>query len=235
MNRIVVVAMLSVTLLLGGCAGWKKKRADRARAAEEKRQAEASATPQNDFEKSGDPPFTAQTRFAAGQLAESQGALDNAITQYQAALKLDPNHIQAMFRLGGLQSQTRRYTDAVATWQRYIKVTNHAPAAYNNLALSYDMAGRPDEAEKAFKDGIARAPEDPTCRVNYGLMLARRNRLDDAVAQLSTVLAPAEVHYNLGSLFEQMGRRKEARAYYQKALELDPKLTDAKKALAQLK
>ena len=57
-------------------------------------------TPQDKFEASrDDPPFNADTRFAAGQLAESQGSFDNAITQYRETLKLNPNHRVAMFRL----------------------------------------------------------------------------------------------------------------------------------------
>jgi tetratricopeptide (TPR) repeat protein len=232
----VMVALLSVSLIAGGCAGSKKKKQEKEQQAAAKRQADEQAmSPRDTFEGSGDPPITADTRFAAGQFAESQGNVPNAIAQYQATLKLDANHLGAMFRLGGLQTQSRQFDDAIATWTRYVKATNQAPQAYNNLALCYEMAGRDEDAEKAYKEGIARDPENAPCRVNYGLMLARRGQLDAGIAQLSSVLRPAEVHYNLGSLFEQTGKKDEARAYYQKALELDPKLSDAKARLAALK
>jgi superkiller protein 3 len=91
------------------------------------------------------------------------------------------------------------------------------------------------DAEATFRTGIERDPDKTICRVNYGLMLARHDRLDDAVAQLRMALSPAEVNYNLGSVMEQMGRREQAKAYYQKALELDPRLSDAKERLAALK
>jgi Tfp pilus assembly protein PilF len=48
-------------------------------------------------------------------------------------------------------------------------------------------------------------------------------------------LSPAEVNYNLGRVMEDMGRREQAKAYFQKALELDPRLADAKQRLADLK
>lgn len=237
-----LTVLLTLSLLLAaGVAGAgcdKNKREQRKRekelARQQQREGQANA-PVNEFETSGDPPITADTRFAAGQLAEAQGNFENAIAQYREAVKLDPNHREAMFRLGGVYTQTRRFNDAIVTWQRYLKLTNHSPQAYSNLALCYESAGRFDEAEQAFKAGIDRDPGNQACRVNYGLMLARRNRTDDAMAQLSTVLPPAAVHYNLGAVCEQQGRTEEAKAYYRRALELDPKLRDARSRLAVLK
>ena len=65
-------------------------------------------------------------------------------------------------------------------------------------------------------------------------MLARNDRKDEAVAQLSAVLKPAEVHYNLASVYEQVGRKAEAKQEYEKALELDPKLWEAQSRLSKL-
>jgi Tfp pilus assembly protein PilF len=131
--------------------------------------------------------------------------------------------------------QQRRFPEAIAAWQRYIEITNHAPAAYNDLAFCYELAGQIDKAEETYRAGIARVPQDTSCRVNYGLMLARQNRLDDAAAQLRMVLKPAEVAYNLGSVFEQQGKMEQAKAYYRKALELDPNLRDARAKLGTQK
>ena len=220
----------------GGCDKNKEADKDRERqlAARQKGEAQANA-PRDKFETSEDPPFTADTRFAAGQLAEQQANIANAITQYRAALKLDPKHLDAMFRLGGLYVQTKQFDEAIATWQRYLKATNESPQAYSNLALCYESAGRAEEAEKAYQAGIAKDPHNQACRVNYGLMLARRDQVEAATAQLASVLPPAAVNYNLGAVCEQQGRTDAAKAYYKKALELDPKLRDAKARLAALK
>ena len=230
MKRAIVCAMLAGALALG-CGGNRKNNTGDAPQA-----SKSEPRPGDPFEKlTDDPPLNANTRFAAGQLAEAQGDAERAIAQYREALKLDPDHQQTLFRLGALQTQLKRYPDAIVTWQRYIKATNEAPAAYNNLAFCYELAGRLSDAEETFKAGIERDPAVPTCRVNYGLMLARHDRLDDAVAQLRMVLSPAEVHYNLGAVFEQKGQREQAKASYEKALELDPRLADARSRLAALK
>ena len=65
-------------------------------------------------------------------------------------------------------------------------------------------------------------------------MLARNGRTPEAIQQLAVVLNPAEVQYNLASVYEQLGRKDEAREEYQKALELDPKLWEAQSRLSKL-
>ena len=238
---IVCLLLLSVAVVAGGCSNKKdpnkpdKTARRKEKDAQKLEQAQRDAHQKPDkFESSDDPPLNAETHFAAGQLNESQGNFDRAIEQYQQALKLDPNHRNALFHLGACYTQTRRFNEAVATWQRYLKATGNSPAAYNNLALCYEQAGKLDEAEKTYRAGIEKDPSDGTCRVNYGLMLARHGRIDDATAQLQTVCSPAEVQYNLGSVFEQQGNKVEARKRYQKAVELDPRLPDPRSRLKAL-
>jgi tetratricopeptide (TPR) repeat protein len=65
-------------------------------------------------------------------------------------------------------------------------------------------------------------------------MLARLGRTAEATLQLQAVLTPGEVHYNLASVLEHQGRREAAKMEYQRALELDPDLADARQRLTAL-
>jgi tetratricopeptide (TPR) repeat protein len=223
-----LIALFLIVALLAGCGNKNKDRSSQT--AEQQAQRDP-----DQFENSGDPPLNANTRYAAGQLAESMGDLNRAASQYREALKLDPKHRDAVFRLGSVLTQQRQYPEAIRTWQHYIEMTNHAPAAYNNLAYTYEVAGQVAQAEATYRQCIERDPSQQACRLNYGRMLARHNRIDEAVAQFSTVLKPAEVSYNLGTVFEQQRKVEQAKAYYQQALEQDPNLGDAKARLAALK
>ena len=231
-----LVAILLAILIVSACNSQKKKEKqaedEKSKMADAQRQ--VRQTPDK-FETSDDPPISADTHFAAGQLMESQGDLNGALKQYQAALKLDPNHKNALFRTGLVYTAQKNYSEALLFWRRYLKATNNSSAAYNNLALCYEQAGQINDAEQAYKAGIARDPEERPCRINYGLMLARHARTQEATAQLATVLTPAEVQYNLGSVFEEQGKLADAKACYRKALELDPNLRDAKARLAAMK
>jgi tetratricopeptide (TPR) repeat protein len=173
-------------------------------------------------------PLTADTRFAAGQVAESRGDWPHAVEQYEAACKLDPTAPLPLVHLGLIYVQQGRLELAITTWKKYIKVTNDDAAGYCNLGYTLELARRLPEAEAAYQTAVARQPTNETARVNYGLMLARAGRISESIAQLQVVLTPAEVHYDLASVFESEGKKTAAREEYQKAIDLDPDMSDAK-------
>lgn len=186
------------------------------------------------FETRADPPITASTRFAAGQFSESQGNFQNAASQYEEALQLDPAHNDSMFRLGIVLARLRQYPQAITTWQRYVKATGGSATAYANLGLCYELAGKPVEAERAYRDAIRKDPRNEPARVNYGLMLARYGHTDEALKHLRAVLSEAEAHFNLASVHEERADVQNARKEYQNALLLDPGFREARERLNRL-
>jgi tetratricopeptide (TPR) repeat protein len=221
--------------ILGGLLGGGKKKADptiRPVGAESAAMVHVDASGQ--FDKVKDPKINADTWFAAGQLHESQNDVRGAIEQYKNALKVNDEHHGALYRLGVLHATTRNYPEAIKSWKKYIDVTHHSAVGYSNLGFCYELSGDPAEAERAYLTGIERDSDSAPCRVNYGLMLARHGRVDEGIAQMKPVLSEAEVHFNVGSVHEGQGRKELARAEYQKALQLNPKLKDATLRLQKL-
>jgi tetratricopeptide (TPR) repeat protein len=180
------------------------------------------------------PEITAKTRIAAGQLAESRGAANMAIEQYNDALKLEPNNRIATYRVALLYTNMRDFKDAVPVWNHYVELSGQSADAYNNLAVCYEMANSSADAETAYRAGIAHDPKDQHCRINYGVLLARSGRIKEALDQFQAVLTPAEAHYDLGSVYEQLGKRELARLEYKSALELNPNLADAQWRLTHM-
>ena len=227
-KSVIVLAVLGVA----GCGG-KGERNDVVTAVP-KAEADALGAQHARFEGSKDPKPNAATHFAAGQLAESQGAVGQAINQYKLAVAVDPKHLASLYRLGMLYTQAQAYPEAVGVWNRFVKVTPNDATAWSNLGYCYELAGQLGEAEAAYKQGIAKDPKSGPCRVNYGLMLARTGREGEAKGQLGVVLSEARVYYNLASVYEQQGRRGEAKVYYEKALELDRDFGEARERLSKL-
>jgi tetratricopeptide (TPR) repeat protein len=179
-------------------------------------------------------PFTAETRFAAGQVDEAQHNPSGAVIQYQEALKLNPKHLGALYRLGIVYAELKEYPQAIDTWGQYVAATNESPTAYGDMAFCEELAGETDKAAASYEAGIARDPRSIPCRVNYGLMLARQGRVDDAVTQWRFVLTDAEIHYNLGGVYEAQGNKAKARVEFNKALELNPNFNDARVRVSSL-
>jgi serine/threonine-protein kinase len=187
-----------------------------------------------DIKDAAKPNLTAQTHFATGQMAEASGALADAIKQYNEALTLDPKNPNYIFRLGVVYTESKQFDLAIDTWKQYVNVTDRSATAYGNLGFCYEVSNQPIEAERTYKAGIERDSHNMLCRVNYGLMLARQKRIPEAMKTWEPVLKPAEMHYNLASIYELSGRKREARIEFQKAIDLDPKLYDAQSRMAKL-
>lgn len=231
-SSMITLAAVVAATLLSGCAA--KTEAPTGVTAVPRGRANEMTAQHARFESAKDPRPNAQTHFAAGRLAESQGAAGQAIVQYKHAATIDPRHLPSLYRLGVLYTQVQAYSDAINAWNGYLKGTENDATGWSNLGYCYELAGEPGKAEAAYRRGIAQDPKNVPCRVNYGLMLARGGREKDAVAQLQAVLPPAQVHYNLASVFEQQGRKDDAREHYWRALDWDRDLTAARERLAAM-
>ena len=179
------------------------------------------------FDSTTPPPIAPDTYLAAGRLAESRGDLGTAVQQYRKALDARPNHAETLFRLASVLSRTSS-PDAPAAWRSYIAATDGSATGWANLGFSYELLGDVDAAMQAYQQGISVNPEDPACRINYGLLLARQGRLQDAESQLLLALPPEQAWYNIGSALEQQGDVAGAAAAYRRALAIQPDFEPAR-------
>lgn len=186
------------------------------------------------IEETVEPKIDYDTHLAAASLAETRGQWPTAVGQYEKALEEKPNDQTALRRLAVAQSKLGLSAQAIATWEKYRAVTQDSAEALGGLGYAYELAYRPADAEKTYQDGIAKYPNSQLLRVNYGLMLARLGQEEAAVTQLKTVLKPAEVEYNLASVYEQQGKLTEAQAHYRAAIALDPRFNAAQQRLAKI-
>jgi Flp pilus assembly protein TadD len=99
-------------------------------------------------------------------------------------------------------------------------------------------AGRPQEAEAAYRQALALRPEHPGVRNNLGSLLLSQGRLADAEAEFRAVLAvdprvtPAVL--NLGSLLLRRGDWQAARDVYSRAAANGGTAGEAERQLAQI-
>ena len=117
-------------------------------------------------------------------------------------------------------------------------------AAYSSLAAFYANAKQYDKAFALLDQRFKSKPSDASALYAYGrtASMSGQNLDRGADAMRAYIAAPlpngpalANAHYRLGMIEEKKGSRELARREYQAALQLNPKLEDAKKALAALK
>jgi len=108
---------------------------------------------------------------------------------------------------------------------------NHHRALYAMGLLALRNAGErvPPGASFSgdcyFQRAISFRPDDPVVRLIASIYLSRSHRVDEAIEQLETALEfsenNAEIHYNLGLLYEKSGLDELALKHARLAYELD--------------
>ncbi|WP_406700658.1 tetratricopeptide repeat protein [Singulisphaera sp. Ch08] len=105
---------------------------------------------------------------------------------------------------------------------------------WNDSGYSYYLQSRWADSERNLKTAAKLAPDDVRIQTNLGLTLAAAGKTDEALIALSKAGGNAIAHANLGYLLAAMGQTEQARAHYQTAIALQPNLTPARQALANL-
>lgn len=132
------------------------------------------------------------------------GRPQEAIRRYLAVLSRDPKHPEAYSRLMQAAYETRQFAAMKEHYQKASQAGVDLPAIHFAWAQALMAQNHTAEAEKLLRNASQREPGN------------------------------AEVHAQLAVALEKLQRRKDAESSYRKALELDPKLRDARAGLARL-
>ncbi len=156
------------------------------------------------------------TAFEAGVRATRSGDFEEAISQYETALRLLPTCVDCHFNIGVAYSRLERYADAEAAYQDALQVRSDYAAAYYGLADIYSRQGRTEEAAAARGEAnriaissLAAGRASAEDSLTRGIAFWNSNNAEDAVRQFREALEKdaslAEPHYWLGVVYAASG------------------------------
>jgi tetratricopeptide (TPR) repeat protein len=142
--------------------------------------------------------------FDLGNAYVELGKYDKAITEFQAALKIDPGFVKADYNLALAYAQAKRTDDAVAILKRLLAADPQNTQILSALGWAYHLAGRDEDALSQYTAVIGLSPADLNALYNCGIILWRLKRPHEAMDRLSALLdrAPDDTDalYAAGSL-----------------------------------
>ena len=171
------------------------------------------------------------TRFERNwtQLADAYAAAGlrgEAVAALEHALQVHPEHPAIVDRLGSLYAEQGRWQDALHAHRRALEFGLPGLGPRLRVATALAELGRLPEAGAAASDALAQAPDDIDALRVWGAIASRLGNFEEALPALLSVERldgdNPEIHYNLGWLYLQTGRRREAAASLGRATQLDP-------------
>ena len=182
---------------------------------------------------------TGESLFARNNLGNAlaaEGRFDEAVDQFQRALRIDPNDSDAVYNLGNALARQGNFEAAGKQLQYALQVNpRNAMAAYD-LGNVRVRQGRLEEAADQFQRALKIDPGLTRAHYNMGNLLTQQGKLDEAIAHFRQVmlLAPEDgrAPYHLGQIFSRQGKFDEAIRHYRLALRIDPSNLKARYYLA---
>ena len=161
----------------------------------------------------------------AEALAED-GRIDEAIAQYELALKIEPAYAEAHNNLAAALASRGRIDEAITHYQKALQAKPDYAEAHNNLAVVLAGRGRIVEALAHFQNALEIQPDYAEAHYNLGLALAGRGQVAEAIVHYHTALAInpdyADAHYGLAVALAGKGQVAEAIIHYRKTLASKP-------------
>jgi len=168
---------------------------------------------------------------ALGDVLQKNGQIDEAIRQFQEAIRLKPDDTDVLYNLGNAFLKKDQVDEAIRQYKEIIRLKPGDTDAHNNLGNALLRQGQTDEAIRQFQEVIRLKPDDAKARNNLGIALGREGQFDEAIRQYQEAIRlkpnDADVHFNLGNALLRLGQTDEAIRQYQEVIRLKPDDADA--------
>ena len=166
---------------------------------------------------------------------------NTALEQYRKADTIKPGYVPALFQQGSVLYAMGKKKEAIAEYQKVLRLSqNHVPAL-NNLAYLYADDNKDiNMALQLATRAYTLAPNDGFVQDTLGFVLVKNGKIQEGFTALKKALEllpdNPSVHYHIALAYKEYNDKRRAIEYLQKAMSFGefPEASNAKQLLAKL-
>jgi protein O-mannosyl-transferase len=172
----------------------------------------------------GNDPYRADIYCRLGKVYAARNRPDEAIRQYQEAIRLKPDFPEVYYNLGVVLAKKSQADEAIRQYQEAIRLKPDFAEAHSNLGVALAEKGRTDEAISQYQEAIRLKPDFAEAQNNLGYLWAEHGEnLDQAreMIEKAVKLEPKNAAFldSMGWVLLKLNRPREALDYLLKATE----------------
>jgi len=160
-----------------------------------------------------------------GVIDDSTGRYQEAESEFQTALGLEPTNEHATRQLAVAYQHEGKIAEAEKTLQQAVQAHPNSQISYNNFGAFYLQQNEYEKALAMYEKVIRIAPEWYAPYVNIGSIYDQNGQYVKAIDPLKKSIALRATYagyVNLGEAYFRLNRFAEAAAVYEEAAKLDP-------------
>jgi tetratricopeptide (TPR) repeat protein len=177
----------------------------------------------------------AVTHFFKGVVFGNTGQYDQAISELNKAIEMNPKFAEAYLNRGIVYAQAKgEYDQAISDFSKAIEIDPGDADAHLNRGLAYTISkGQYDQAFADFNRAIGIDPKLPMAYRNRGLAYRVKGQHDQAVVDFNKAIEinPKDsiAYINRGLVYQGKGQYDQAISDFNKAIEINPMDAEAYK------
>jgi tetratricopeptide (TPR) repeat protein len=172
-------------------------------------------------------------------LLEDYATADKWLT---ASARINPKDPLALYFLARTKYNEKHFEEAIDLFSKCLSLDPQNVRAAENLGLSYERLGKPDDALKAYQAAITSDRQASNHNagpyLDLGTLLVENNHAPDGIVYLLQAVEIAgddsQAHRELGKAYLVTNQLEEAQTQLERALELDAQSAPAHFLLAQV-
>ncbi|HUI06510.1 MAG TPA: tetratricopeptide repeat protein [Verrucomicrobiae bacterium] len=168
----------------------------------------------------------AEDHYAVGTDELLAGRVQDAMGQYEEALRLKPDYADVPYSLGNFLASKGNLGEAIRQYEQALRIKSDYPEAHNNLGVALQQMGRSGEAMAEYEVALRLRPDFGEAHYNLAKALSQAGRIAEAIPHYEQALRfrPALViaHEDLGLALRREGKMARAIAHLEQAVRIAP-------------
>ena len=170
--------------------------------------------------------ISAETYFRRGYACYDLGLYDLAIANYDKAIQLKPDYVNAYYNRGNVKGKLGQYFAAISDYDKAIQLKPTLAEAYNNRGVAKADLGQYFAAISDYDKAIQLKPDYADAYNTRGIAKTRLGQHFAAIRDFDKTIQlepdDADAYYNRGNVKGKLSQYFAAISDYDKAIQLKP-------------